>query len=180
MVDLAEIQTAYYMVAATGVLVAAVFYILNLRETTKSRRAAFANNAWQNMLTPEWQMLWRDVQDLQFSDFDDFKKKYDSSVDPESWSKRSSIWLNFDNLGWQLRRGLIEVDSFQDAWNFGFLRTWYKYKPIIEGYRGWQLPRNYCKDFEYLAGVVEKKLMEEDPDFLKKMLNIVLPTQAHQ
>lgn len=31
MVSVEEIQVAYYMVAATGVLIAAVFYILNLR-----------------------------------------------------------------------------------------------------------------------------------------------------
>jgi hypothetical protein len=30
MVDLAEIQAAYYMVAATGVLVAAGYYVLNM------------------------------------------------------------------------------------------------------------------------------------------------------
>jgi hypothetical protein len=31
LVELFEIQAAYYMVAATGVLIVAVFYILNLR-----------------------------------------------------------------------------------------------------------------------------------------------------
>ena len=37
MVDLAEIQAAYYMVAATGVLVAAVFYILNIRISQRNQ-----------------------------------------------------------------------------------------------------------------------------------------------
>ena len=37
MVDLAEIQAAYYMVAATGVLEAAVFYILNLRISQRNQ-----------------------------------------------------------------------------------------------------------------------------------------------
>jgi hypothetical protein len=32
MVDLAEIQAAYYMVAATGVLVAAIYYVMNLHK----------------------------------------------------------------------------------------------------------------------------------------------------
>ena len=38
MVDLAEIQAAYYMVAATGVLVAAVYYILNIRTTQRNMK----------------------------------------------------------------------------------------------------------------------------------------------
>ena len=44
MVELAEIQAVYYMVAATGVLVAAVFYMFNLRETMRNRKATFNNN----------------------------------------------------------------------------------------------------------------------------------------
>ena len=34
MVELAEIQAAYYMVADAELLVAAVFYVVNLRETS--------------------------------------------------------------------------------------------------------------------------------------------------
>ena len=39
MVGLTEIQTAYYMVAATGVLIAAVYYVLNMRVTLQTRQA---------------------------------------------------------------------------------------------------------------------------------------------
>jgi hypothetical protein len=38
MVDLAEIQAAYYMVAATGVLVAAIYYIQNMREAERNKK----------------------------------------------------------------------------------------------------------------------------------------------
>ena len=47
MVELAEIQAAYYIVAATGVLVAATYYILNLRETNKNRRITLTNTMMQ-------------------------------------------------------------------------------------------------------------------------------------
>lgn len=39
MVELAEIQVAYYMVAATGVLIAAAYYVLNMRATLQTRQA---------------------------------------------------------------------------------------------------------------------------------------------
>jgi len=38
MVDLAEIQAAYYMVAATGVLVAAIYYMMTLRTTQRNMK----------------------------------------------------------------------------------------------------------------------------------------------
>ena len=39
MVSFEEIQAAYYMVAATGVLVAAVYYVFNMRAAIKTREA---------------------------------------------------------------------------------------------------------------------------------------------
>jgi len=39
MVDLAEIQAAYYMVAATGVLMAAIYCTFNIRQSIPNRKA---------------------------------------------------------------------------------------------------------------------------------------------
>jgi len=36
LVDLAEIQATYYMVAATGVIIAAAYYIYNIRTSRKT------------------------------------------------------------------------------------------------------------------------------------------------
>jgi Flp pilus assembly protein TadB len=54
LVDLAEIQAAYYMVAATGVLVAAGYYVLNMRamqrsskQTLDTRQAQLLMNLYQ-------------------------------------------------------------------------------------------------------------------------------------
>ena len=38
MVSIEEIQAAYYMVAATGVLVAAVYYVMTLRTTQRNMK----------------------------------------------------------------------------------------------------------------------------------------------
>jgi hypothetical protein len=61
MVTLEEIQSAYYMVAATGVLVAAVFYILNMMETTRNRRMALTNNLMQNFTSEEGSKRWAEL-----------------------------------------------------------------------------------------------------------------------
>ncbi len=106
---------------------------------------------------------------MKWADFEDFKRKYDSSVDIEIYSKRQSILLNFDSLGWQLREGSLDIDAIADVWAIGIIATWHKFKPIIEGYRGWQWPKSAYRDFEYLAGALEKKVMNEDPDFMKKL-----------
>ena len=51
MVGFEEIQTAYYLVVATGVLLAAFYYALNLRETMKNRRITLTTTLMQPFLS---------------------------------------------------------------------------------------------------------------------------------
>jgi hypothetical protein len=173
MVDLALLQSISYIAGALGVCIAATFYVVNLRETTRNRNAAFANSVQQNMQNKEWQQRFIEVLNMQWRDFDDFRARYDSSVDVENYAKRHSILISYDILGWQLRRGLIGLDFFSDVWALGIVTCWHKFKPIIEGYRGWQYPKGAFRDFEYLAGILEKKLVGEDPEFMKKMSTLL-------
>jgi hypothetical protein len=69
LVDLAEIQAAYYMVAATGVLVAAIYYVYNMRisqknsmlalkaqeQTLETRQAQLLMNIFQTYSSKEFQ-----------------------------------------------------------------------------------------------------------------------------
>jgi hypothetical protein len=42
-----DMQTVNYLVAATGVIIAAIFYILNIRETTRKRRVGLTQSMLQ-------------------------------------------------------------------------------------------------------------------------------------
>ena len=89
MVDLFEIQVVYYMVAATGVLVAAVFHILNLRisqknqeqstkaqqQTLDTRQVQLFMNIYQKFEEPEFQNSYWEIILLQWRDFDEYIKK---------------------------------------------------------------------------------------------------------
>jgi hypothetical protein len=46
---------------------------------------------------------------------------------------------------------------------------WLKFKPIIEGYRGWEYPKDAFSDLEYLANALSKRFSDSDPDFMKKV-----------
>jgi hypothetical protein len=164
MVDLEVIQSAYYMVAATGVLVAAVFYIINLRETTKNRRITYTNTVMQQLLTEEGVRRENDCYMMQWTDFQDFKKKYDSRVNPENYSKRMSLWLQYDSIGYLYRSGLIDLDTVANVGSGLLVWDWLKFKPIIEEYRktGDISPRGF-RNFEYLAEAVMKRWENNAP-----------------
>jgi hypothetical protein len=143
--------------------------VINLRETIKNRRATFANTSLQSTLTEEWQLRYIEVLNWQWSDFDDFKKKYDTSVSPLNFDKRQSILVSQDAMGRMYREGLIDLDAFGDAAGFGVVVLWLKFKPIIEGYREWVFPKDSYSGFEYLANALLKRISDSDPDFMRKM-----------
>jgi hypothetical protein len=158
MVDLAEIQAAYYMVAATGVLVAAVFYIINLRETTKNRRITYTNSVMQQLLTEEGVRRENDCWMMQWTDFEDFKRKYDNRVNPENYPKRMSLWLQYDSIGYLYRSGLIDLDTVANVGSGLLVWDWLKFKPIIEEYRKiGEIGSRGFSNFEYLAEAVMKR-----------------------
>ena len=91
------------MVAATGVLVAAAFYILNLRETMINRRINETNSLLEGFMSEEGQRRWGELLNMEWSDYDDFEKKYGSDVNLDNFAKRQSTFYLFDTLGNMLR-----------------------------------------------------------------------------
>lgn len=85
------------MAAAIGVCLAAVYYMLtlrtsqrNIRMSLESRKIELTNNILNNLLFEDSWKGFADVMNMEWSDFDDFTKKYDSTVNPELFAKRMS------------------------------------------------------------------------------------------
>jgi hypothetical protein len=154
------------MVAATGVLVAAVFYIINLRETTKNRKLTFTTNVMQNLQSKEANRRFIDLMNMDWKDFDDFKKKYDSRVNPENFADRASWMCTLDLLGYQYRIGLIDLEMVYQTNQGNVLNTWQKFKPIIEEYK--QLgdySEGAYSNFEFLANALARIRKEREPSW---------------
>jgi len=46
-------------------------------------------NIMQSFLSEEGALRWVDLLSMQWNDFEDYKKKYDSSVNPGNYAKRA-------------------------------------------------------------------------------------------
>jgi len=73
----------------------------NMKETMLNRRATFTNNLLQSILSEEGQLRYIEVLNMQWTDFDDFVKRYDSSVNPQNYAKRGALWDACDTIGRQ-------------------------------------------------------------------------------
>jgi hypothetical protein len=177
LVDLAEIQAAYYMVAATGVLVAAIYYIQNMKETTKNRRATLTNNILQTFLSEEGMSRFLDLLAMQWSDFDDYMKKYDSRVNPKNFTLRVSFWNTCDLLGYQYREGILDLATIYNVGGTFIADTWMKFGPIIEQYRKMDYSTDTYENFEYLARVLIKRRESKDAAMREKIERVLVEHQ---
>jgi hypothetical protein len=182
MIDLALLQSVSYIVGALGVGVAAFYYVMtlrvqqaNMKETNLNRRATFANNILQFFLSEEAHLRYIEVLSLQWTDFDDFVKKYDSSVNPQSYAKRASLWAICNSIGLQVRSGVIALEAIDSNTQGVIVSLWKRFKPIIVKYREWEWPNEFYSDWEYLSDALEKRWSDLDSDFVKKM-DVVLST----
>ena len=153
--DLVEIQAAYYMVAATGVLVAAVYYIQNLRVAERNKKIQLSMSIADRLGSKEFRRDYFTLWKLDWKDTDDFMKKYDSSVNTEDarehWALRWSVWNTYDNLGYLLREGLVNDDIVFNSSGNDSIFIWARYWPMIDYYRRSQLGQRLLDNFEFLA-----------------------------
>ncbi|MGD0805705.1 MAG: hypothetical protein ABSA11_16715 [Candidatus Bathyarchaeia archaeon] len=169
MVDVSLLQSASYVAAAIGVCVAAFYYALNLRETNKNRRITFTNSVIQQLLTEEGVRKELDCYSMQWTDFDDFKRKYDSRVNPENYSKRSSLWYLYESLGYLYRSGVIDLDTVANICGGFVPYDWLKFKPIIEEYRKTDFGPTSFSNFEYLAEAIMSVRERSEPNARARM-----------
>lgn len=165
MVSIEEIQAVYYMVAATGVLVAAGYYVLNMRATLQTRRIGLMDSIATRIVNKEG---YRDNFELlryEWSDYEDFERKYGSENDVDAAAKRYAVWSSFNRIGGLLRVGIVDADDLYDAGLTSAIFIWGKYKPIIEETRRRYFGRDMFRDFEFLAEERDRIGKERDPSY---------------
>jgi hypothetical protein len=165
LVDLAEIQVAYYMVAATGVLVAATFYVINLRETRTNIRITLTNNIMQTLYSATRLRQAIEMLHMEWTDYEDFEKKYGTEKNIDSASIRLSLWYNFNTLGELLRRGLVDEDTLYYALGWNVVTLWQKFESVVIEHRRRYMSKDQWTGFEYLAKRMFARMNEVDPGY---------------
>ena len=181
MFDLAEIQAAYYIVAATGVLVAAIYYIYNMRisqrntelslkaqsQTLETRQTQIFMQIYQQINTEAVYKSWAELVNMGKIDYEEYLQKYDSTVNPDHFAKRAQIWYSYDIIGELLRMGTVELDLLNRLSLAPMVITmWERWEHIIRKTREREGGPDLWEGFEYLYNEVKKYRDKEGyPDF---------------
>jgi hypothetical protein len=142
MVDLVLLQSVSYIAGASGVCIAAIFYVLNLRisqrkmkQTLETRQAQFYTQIYSHLTSEDSQRRWADAMNMEWRDYDEFEKKYGSDEHPEILAKRSSALYELSGVGYLLRKGLIDRGTAYSLAEVQGLWLWKKFEPIVREQR---------------------------------------------
>ncbi len=153
MVDLTEISA---FVAALGVLIGVVYYILDMRHREKMRKTDLVIRLYSTWESKEFSEATLKTWNLEFKEYDDFVKKYGPWYsDTEAYAALRMVSSFFELLGILLYSDLVDANMVANTYSIAIKTTWEKLKPLIEGGRqtyGHHLYHN----FEYLYGEMKK------------------------
>jgi len=158
MVGITEISA---IVAAAGVLVGVVYYILDMRNQTKLRQTDMVMRLYSAWQSKELSDATLKVWNLEFKDYNDFVKKYGPfSSETEVYSAFRMVCNFFESVGILLCEKLVGVEMVARLFCLPTITTWEKVQLIVEGARralGSQRGPLFFEDFEYLYNEMKKR-----------------------
>jgi len=168
MVELAEIQFAYYMLAATGVLVAAIYYIISLRYNMKARETEICRLATSDFHSEQGMQRYATVMTLEWKDYEDFMEKYGYS-NPEMFSKWTSQFFIWEAQGVLLKNKVVKAEKLYALGGYSAIRAWEKYKDIIQSRRDVAWGQDFWINAEFFAQEMLKIKTRNDASFKDKL-----------
>ena len=155
-----DIPSISAMVAAAGVMIGVVYYILDMRHQTKVRETDFAirMNPWMNVSGTELTDAIYKVFNLEYKDYNDFVEKYGPLLSDKPEQKALQKLLNyFEGIGMLLKRNLMDTDFAWDLFGSSYFLAWEKVKPVVEGIRRQSGVADAWSFFEYLYNEMKKR-----------------------
>jgi hypothetical protein len=147
-----DLQTISVLLAATSIVIAAIYYILVLRNTIRTRQAQLFMQIYEGYASEEVQKTYFQLLHFEWEDYADFERKYGSGDHPELAAKREAHWTWFDGMGVLLRNKLIDPDMvFDTLGHGGVIWMWTKFESIIKAQREIFNVPHRLNGFEYLA-----------------------------
>ena len=145
-----DIQTVSIAIASASVVVAAVYYILQLRHQKRMRQTDLVMKLYSQFNSLEFQKAWNEILNREAKDFDDYSKKY-------GMVEATAVGMFFEGIGILLRRKLIDIGLVDDMFTSPIKWTWEKMKDLTIEARKVRKQPTIFEWFEYLYDEMKKR-----------------------
>jgi hypothetical protein len=165
------LQSISYIAGATGVCIAAIYYVVNLRNSQKtmqltleSRQAQLFMQLYSTFCSDYIQKARNEVSKWSYRNYDDFQSKYSYDVNPETYQLHSSLSFFFEGIGVLVSRKLIDPSLVDDLMSGPIITYWEKMRPYYLEYRArfdWPQFGEYIEHlYNHIKPIAEKQKTE--------------------
>jgi len=165
MVDITEISA---VVAAAGVLVGVVYYIIDLRCKTKASEWEYCRLVTSDFNSEQGMQRYATMMNMEWKNYEDFMEKYGYS-NPEMFSKWVSQFLLWENMGVLVKNKVVTAEKLYSTGGYGVILGWEKYKDIIQRRRDVAWGQDYMSNAEFYAKEMLKIKTKNDANFKDKL-----------
>ncbi len=152
---MSEIQTVSIAVASSGVFIAAIYYILQIRHQARSRQTDLVMRLYATFSSNEFQDAWAKVR-AKASVFNSTEDIYDFDK-KVGLREVNQVCLFFEGIGILLQRKLVDTRMIEDLFGGAIARAWEKMDTgVIKARKQLNDPTIYYY-FEYLYNEMKKK-----------------------
>ena len=157
MVDILLLQTVSTLVTSAGLLIAALYYVLQIRHQTKMRQMDIVMRLYSTFISKELTEAGMLVGWSEYKDYNDFVKKY-GQMGPEKpmWVALTQTSNFFNEVGMLLHREFINTEIVDELFGYRIAFFWERLKPVIDDMRR-QINPGVGEWFEYLYDEMKKR-----------------------
>jgi len=164
-----DVTSISAVVAAAGVLIGVIYYILDMRTQIKIRKTDLLTRLYTSTFTSNEFMdaFWK-IGSLQVTDYQDYVKQYGSLPETDNPMNRAfyTIIGYYELVGVLLYRKLIDLVTVHDVFGSSNpIRLYEKIKPMIVEIR--KVEPAALLGFEYLCHELKKEEPQLNKEFLK-------------
>jgi len=162
MIDPVSLSMVRDVVAIFGVIAGFSYYVLTVRNANRVRKQAIVRQIAQDLTSVESIHRFAELLEMEWEDFDDFLRKYDSTVNKDNYAKRATMFGWFDRLGFDLYQGNLDADTLLNIVDYQAIwLLWNKFKPIfLEQRKRYANPISF-RWFEYLVDELGKERVRQ-------------------
>jgi hypothetical protein len=176
LVSIEEIQTVYYMVAATGVIgtLTAAFIAVRTYINTNKRAEEARRRELETRQAQMFMQVYNQNQNSEFNKAITFTlnklrmKTYEEFLemcgDEERFSKFRTVGSLYEGLGVLVKRGLVDASMVDDLMSMEVLLFWELHGPFIKEYRVKEGAPTTSEWTEYLYGRLKEIAVVQHPE----------------
>jgi hypothetical protein len=110
----------------------AAYYIVMVRMNQRTMRITLTNNLIQRLLTDEFMKKVTELEYMDWTDYDDFERKYGSDTSPDNYTMHKIVWGTYDSLGMMLMKGLADKEIlYNSTLAFSGIGIWSKHREVL-------------------------------------------------